>query len=136
MSSSILIIIPLRVVRHITQMGMCILRAVRRVKQTGRPLGAQQTDSTVLLVRLRLPTLPRMKHRNPLRGLPPVTGADLRDLGPVHVCICGSQVFNVAASFDDFELSWYFLDATCFSCGALVRVPCEPDRYEAQPFTD
>lgn len=136
MSSSILVIIPLRVVRHITQMGMCILRAVRRVKQTGSPLRAQQTDSTVLLVRLRLPTLPRMKHRNPLRGLPQVTGADLRDLGPVHVCICGSQVFNVAASFDDFELSWYFLDATCFSCGALVRVPCEPDRYEAQTFGD
>jgi len=113
---------------------VCILRAVRRVKQEGRPLRAQQTDGTVLLVRLRLPTLPRMKHRNPLQGLPEVTGADLRDLGPIHVCPCGSQVFNAMVSFDDFELVWYFLDGTCVNCGNLVKLPCPVDRDESQPF--
>ena len=46
------------------------------------------------------------------------------------------MVFNVAASFEDYELVWYALDATCFSCGNLVVVPCPPDRDEAPPFTD
>ncbi len=136
MISSIPRIISRRVVRHITKVGMCILRAVRRVKQTERPLRAQQTGGTVLTVQLRLPTLPRMRHRNPMRGLPQVTGTDLRGLGPIHVCPCGSQVFNVAASFEDYELVWYALDATCFSCGNLVVVPCPPDRDDAQPFND
>jgi hypothetical protein len=115
---------------------MCIIASVSEQKKTGRPTGAPAVGNRKVTVSLRLPTLPRMRHRNPLRYLPKVTGADLRDLGPVHVCPCGSQVFNVAASFDDYELVWYFLDATCFSCGNLVRVPCEPDRYEAQPLSD
>ena len=71
-----------------------------------------------------------------MRLLPEVTGSDLRDLGPIHVCPCGSQVFSVMASFDDYELSWYFLDGTCVSCGNLVKVPCPVDRDEAQTFTD
>ena len=115
---------------------MCILRAVRRVKQTERPLRAQQTDSTVLTFQLRLPTLPRMFHRNPMRRLSQVTGADLRGLGPVHVCPCGSQVFNAMVSFNGFELVWYFLDGSCVNCGNLVKLPCPVDRDEAQPFDD
>jgi hypothetical protein len=63
----------------------------------------------------------------PFGELPEKFGSDLRDLGPIHVCPCGSQVFNVMASFDEYELSWYFLDATCFNCGNLVRVPCPVD---------
>jgi len=61
-------------------------------------------------------------------SLPPVHGADLRDLGPVHVCSCGCEVFNVMACFEDYELVWYFLDATCASCGNLVTVPCPVDK--------
>ncbi len=77
----------------------------------------------------RLPTLPRMRGRRLLYStLPEPYGADLRDFGPIHVCTCGSQVFNVAASFEDYELVWYALDATCFNCGALAIVPCPPDR--------
>lgn len=79
----------------------------------------------------RLITLPRMRGRRRLYDvLPEPFGADLRDFGPIHVCSCGSQVFNVAASFQDYELSWYALDATCFSCGALVIVPCPVDNPE------
>lgn len=87
--------------------------------------------------RLRLPTLQKFRsYRNPYDGLLTPSGADMRALGPVHVCSCGSQVFNVMASFDDYELTWYFLDATCVSCGNIVRVPCPPDRDEAQTFGD
>ena len=68
--------------------------------------------------------------------LPEVTGSDLRNLGPVHICPCGSQVFNAMVSFDDYELVWYFLDGSCVSCGNLVKLPCPPDRDEAQPYCD
>ena len=86
---------------------------------------------------VRLPTLRKFRSwRRPHNGLPKPFGADLRGVGPVHVCSCGSQVFNVMASFDDFELVWYFLDATCVNCGNLVRVPCPVDRDETQTYTD
>ena len=62
--------------------------------------------------------------------IPEPSGADLRALGPVHVCSCGCQVFNVLASFEDYELVWYFLDATCVNCGNLVVVPCPVDKPE------
>lgn len=66
-------------------------------------------------------------RRKPEYTIPDPFGADLRSLGPVHVCSCGSQVFNVMATFEDYELVWWFLDATCAECGALVRVPCPVD---------
>lgn len=76
-------------------------------------------------MRLRLPTLRLFKRTE---YLPEPFGTDLRAFGPVHVCPCGSQVFSVMASFEDYELSWYFLDATCVSCGNLVVVPCPADK--------
>lgn len=82
-------------------------------------------------MRLRLPTLPSFLRRSQYSLSKPF-GADLRELGPIHVCTCGSQVFNVMASFDDFELVWYFLDATCVSCGNLVIVPCPVDKDASQ----
>ena len=86
---------------------------------------------------LRLPTLRKFRSwRNPQGTLLEPFGADLRDLGPVHVCPCGSQVFSAMVSFDDYELVWYFLDGTCVNCGNLVKLPCPPDRDEAQPFGD
>lgn len=118
-----------------TRNCLAIIASVSEQKETGRPTRAQSGNRQVT-VSLRLPTLPRMRHRNPTRWLPEVTGSDLRGLGPIHVCPCGSQVFSVMASFDDYELVWYFLDGTCVSCGNLVKVPCPPDRDEAQTYED
>jgi len=102
---------------------------VRRIKQAGALNGRTDSNRTVTL-RLRLPTLPSFRWlRN---ALPKPYGADLRQLGPLHVCSCGCQVFNVLASFEDYELVWYFLDATCVSCGNLVIVPCPVDKDAAQ----
>jgi hypothetical protein len=96
---------------------------VRRIKQ-----GALEGhDGTVLTLRLRLPRLPKFRHK-----LPEKFGTDLRGLGPVHVCPCGSQVFSVMASFEDYELVWYFLDATCVNCGNIVTVPCPVDKDAPQ----
>lgn len=66
------------------------------------------------------------KHQ-PQDTLPELFGADLRALGPTHVCSCGCDVFNVMARFQDYELVWYFLDATCVNCGNIVVVPCPVD---------
>jgi hypothetical protein len=86
-------------------------------------------SSSTVTVRFRLPTLRIFKRKDtPCDGLPEPFGADLRALGPLHVCPCGSQVFNVMASFEDYELNWYFLDATCVNCGNLVIVPCPVDK--------
>lgn len=62
------------------------------------------------------------------QSLPEPFGSDLRDLGPIHICPCGCEVFNVMVCFEDYEVVWWFLDATCVSCGNLVRVPCPVDR--------
>ena len=88
-----------------------------------RPLGRASNRQVTLS--FRLPTLPKFRRKN---NLPDMFASDLRELGPVHVCPCGSQVFNVMASFEDYELSWYFLDATCVNCNNLVTVPCPVDK--------
>ena len=101
---------------------------MRRDKQEAS-LGGR--SGTVLTVRLpRLPTLPSFRWRR--NALPKPFGTDLRGLGPLHVCPCGSQVFSVMASFEDYELVWYFLDATCVNCGNLVVVPCPVDKDATQ----
>jgi len=88
-------------------------------------------------MRLRLPTLRKFRSsKDPYYGIPKPFAADLRDFGPVHVCPCGSQVFNAMVAFDDFDLVWYFLDGSCVNCGNLVKLPCPVDRDESQPFGD
>ena len=96
----------------------------------GRPSMGRSSNRTVT-VRFRLPTLRKFKRR-----IPEQFGSDLRELGPIHVCPCGSQVFSVMASFEDYELSWYFLDGTCVNCGNLVTVPCPVDKDESQTQSD
>lgn len=98
--------------------------SVSESKRSERPSGARNGQYTVT-VRLRLPTLFKNKNR-----LPDKFGTDLRSLGPIHACPCGSQVFSIMAAFEDYELVWYHLDATCVNCGNLVIVPCPVDKDE------
>ena len=70
-----------------------------------------------------------LKYR---QTLPPITAADLRTLGPVHACSCGCTVFSIYAQFEDYDISWWALDATCANCGNLVRIPCPVDKDEHQ----
>ena len=100
---------------------------MRRIKRSEQPFGGCDSDGTVTL-RFRLPRLPKiLRRKHPTDTLPEPFGADLRALGPIHVCPCGSQVFNVMCAFEDYEIVWYFLDATCVNCGNLVVVPCSVD---------
>ena len=51
-----------------------------------------------------------------------VSGMDLRGT-PTHECICGSQIFNIKAVFDNYEIATYFLDMECVECGNLATAP-------------
>ena len=91
---------------------------MRRITEAGSEAPSRPS------VWFRLLTLPRLWSKH---TLPEPYGADLRGLGPIHVCTCGSQVFNVMCTFEEYEIVWYFLDATCVNCGNLVTVPCPVD---------
>jgi hypothetical protein len=56
-----------------------------------------------------------------------VSGMDLRGT-PIHECICGSQIFNIRAVFDNYEIATYFLDMECVECGNLATAPTPLDR--------
>lgn len=100
---------------------------MRRVKQTEPPYTGGDTGR-VMTVRFRLPTLPKFLRRKRLQyTLPEPFGTDMRSLGPTHVCSCGCEVFNIMATFEDYEIVWYFLDGTCVNCGNIVKVPCPAD---------
>ena len=53
---------------------------------------------------------------------------DLRDKDhPLHVCICGSTLWNVKAMFENGEISLYMLDMECVLCGSLATAPTAID---------
>lgn len=55
------------------------------------------------------------------------TYLDLRGT-PTHVCVCGSNHWNVRAVFDNYEIATYFLDMQCSVCGNLATAPTPLDR--------
>ena len=62
----------------------------------------------------------------PIFNLKPTTGteADYRELGPITICPCGSNLWNVKCKFDeDGEIGYYFLDMQCALCGSLATAP-------------
>ena len=50
-------------------------------------------------------------------------GPDYTEFGPQHVCLCGNDTISVAARFDDNEISFYYLDGRCLTCGSYLTVP-------------
>ena len=61
-----------------------------------------------------------------IANLKPTAGqeADYRGLGPIRVCPCGSDLWNVKCKFDtDVELGIYFLDMRCALCDSLAVAP-------------
>lgn len=63
-----------------------------------------------------------------VRDLPEAGSADLRGVGPVRECICGTNLWRILGAFDeDGELSFYFLDIVCSSCGAVAKAPTPVD---------
>lgn len=52
--------------------------------------------------------------------LPPFRVTDMRSLGPVERCICGSTAFSAIVSVEDSEIILTFPDAHCVNCGNIV----------------
>jgi hypothetical protein len=47
---------------------------------------------------------------------------------PSHICICGSDVWNLKVVFQDHEIATYFLDMQCANCGSLATAPTPIDK--------
>ena len=60
--------------------------------------------------------------------LPKKQAADLRAVGPTHICVCGCNVFKGLMAFEDYELSWWYLEGECLNCDAKVILPCPVDK--------
>lgn len=54
---------------------------------------------------------------------------DLSDV-VCHECVCGSNLWSVFVSFEDYEISSYFTDMTCAVCGTTATAPTPLDRPE------
>ena len=54
---------------------------------------------------------------------------DYRWMGPAFKCLCGCNMFAIAATFDKEtrEPGFYLLDGRCVSCHALVLMPTPID---------
>ena len=46
----------------------------------------------------------------------------------MHTCVCGSNMWRVIVMFEDYEISSYFLDMECFSCGTRAKAPTPIDK--------
>ena len=92
--------------------------------RASRPAGSEAPIS-----RLRLPRL-RKKRMIFIQMLPEKRGADLRSLGPTHVCSCGCSVFSTMVQFDNYELAWWYLEGECVNCSNKVTLPCPVDKPE------
>lgn len=51
---------------------------------------------------------------------------DLRGT-PTHVCVCGCNVWHLKVIFEEGQISQYFLDMECASCGSLATAPTPID---------
>jgi hypothetical protein len=61
----------------------------------------------------------------------PTDQMDLRGT-PTHMCVCGSDVFDVKVVFDNYEISTYFLDMECANCGNWATAPTPLDREKME----
>ena len=54
---------------------------------------------------------------------------DYRWMGPAFQCVCGCDMFGIAATFDreTRQPGFYLLDGRCMQCGAFVTMPTPID---------
>jgi hypothetical protein len=50
---------------------------------------------------------------------------------PTHECMCGSNLWRVICSFQDYEIASYFEDMECVCCGTRAQAPCPLDNLDA-----
>lgn len=49
---------------------------------------------------------------------------------PTTKCPCGCDLIKILAIFDPdtYEIAWHTLQGHCYSCGAMLTVPCPVDK--------
>ena len=47
-----------------------------------------------------------------------------------HECPCGSDMWKLIVTFEDYEIASYMLDMECFHCGTRAKAPTPLDREE------
>jgi|LauGreDrversion4_2_1035121.scaffolds.fasta_scaffold50725_7 hypothetical protein len=84
-------------------------------------------DKNVILVADREDiSLEEIRDINTLRPENYDNAMDLRGT-PTHACVCGCNVWNLKVMFEDSQISQYFLDMECASCGSLATAPTPVD---------
>jgi hypothetical protein len=48
----------------------------------------------------------------------------------LHECVCGSDMWKVVVTFEDYEIAGYLLDMECFHCGTRATAPTPIDHPE------
>ena len=66
------------------------------------------------------------------KGAWPNTGLDLSDT-ITHVCTCGSNLWHIVVSFDDYEIATYSTDMECLECGTRAKAPTPIDKPGYKP---
>jgi hypothetical protein len=69
--------------------------------------------------------------RELLRRVDYSNAMDLRDTPIGDICVCGCEVFVMLGGFLDGEVSFYFLDGECASCGSMVTLPTPKEDNDA-----
>lgn len=68
-------------------------------------------------------------HRSIRELKPDYTGTMEYENQVLHECpVCESDVWNVKAMFEDYEISMYFLDMECAVCGTFAKAPTLVDK--------
>ena len=53
-------------------------------------------------------------------------GIDMSDT-IMHTCICGSNLWRIVVSFEDYEIASYSTDSECIECGTRAKAPTPID---------
>jgi len=71
----------------------------------------------------------RPRHRR--HSVPSHPLIDQRGI-PTHAClVCGCNVLVIHATFEDYDITGWYLDGHCSCCGSPLTVPCPVDAPDA-----
>lgn len=65
-------------------------------------------------------------------GAWPETGMDLSQ-EILHICVCGSNMWRLIVSFEDYEIASYATDMECLECGTRAKAPTPIDKPGYKP---
>lgn len=117
-----LILLRLSVISALLSLSAVITRSLTR---TWTEYGAPQPPENVTKSELIEGDIPKT-----IRELKPdYTGTMEYEDEILHECpICESNIWNLKVAFEDYEISNYFLDMECASCGTFAKAPTPLDR--------